>query len=111
MKIKRSKRYRANQEKREPQKRYSYKEAIDKLLEMAPAKYDETVDAAFRLGIDPKQSDQQVRGAVVLPNGTGKKIKILVFAKGEKEQEARDSGADYVGTNDLVEKIEKGWLD
>ena len=78
MKIRRSKKYRANQEKRELLKRHSYREAIEKILEMMPAKYDETVDAAFRLGIDPKQSDQQVRGAVVLPNGTGKKIKILI---------------------------------
>ena len=86
-------------------------EAIVKLKEAAFAKFDESVDIAIRLGVDPKKSDQMVRGTVVLPNGTGKDVKVLVFAKGEKEKEASDAGADFVGAEDLVEKIQKGWFD
>lgn len=77
----------------------------------AAAKFDETMDLAVRLGVDPKHADQMVRGTVVLPHGTGKKVRVLVFAKGEKEKEAREAGADYVGAEDLVEKIQGGWLD
>lgn len=77
----------------------------------ARAKFDETVDLAVRLGIDPKRSDQQVRGAVVLPHGTGKTAKVLVFAKGEKAREAEAAGADYVGDEDLINKVAQGWLD
>jgi len=81
------------------------------LLETAHAKFDEAVDLAIRLGVDPKKSDQMVRGTVVLPHGTGKKVRVLVFAKGQKEKEASDAGADVVGGEDLIEKISKGWLD
>jgi len=78
---------------------------------LAYVKFDETVDLAFNLGVDPRKSDQMVRGTVVLPHGTGKNVRVLVFAKGEKEKEARDAGADFVGAEDMVEKINKGWLD
>ena len=81
------------------------------LLETPYAKFDEGVDLAIRLGVDPKKPDQMVRGTVVLPNGIGKKVRVLVFAKGQKEKEAQDAGADYVGAEDLVEKIGQGWLD
>lgn len=90
---------------------YSIEEAIALAKKTARAKFDETVDLAVNLGVDPKQADQMVRGTVVLPHGTGKKVRILAFAKGEKEKEARDAGADYVGAEDLAEKIQKGWLD
>ncbi|GAB4488707.1 MAG: 50S ribosomal protein L1 [Thermodesulfovibrionales bacterium] len=96
----------------EPAKEYALDEAIGKVKEMAFAKFDETVDLAFNLGVDPRKSDQMVRGTVVLPHGTGKAVRVLVFAKGEKEAEAREAGADYVGAEDLVDKITKeGWLD
>lgn len=89
--------------------------SIEKALEVVKAvayvKFDETVDLAIRLGVDPKQADQMVRGSVVLPHGTGKKVKIAVFAKGEKEKEAVDAGADFVGAEDLFEKISKGWME
>jgi large subunit ribosomal protein L1 len=78
---------------------------------VAPAKFDETVEAAFRLGVDTKRADQQVRGAVVLPHGTGKTKRVLVFAKGEKAREAEQAGADFVGEEDLVNKVSQGWLD
>ncbi len=90
---------------------YDLKEALDLIKEATYVKFDETVDLAIRLGVDAKRSDQTVRGSVVLPNGTGKKVKILVFAKGEKEKDARESGADYVGAEDMVEKINKGWME
>jgi large subunit ribosomal protein L1 len=86
-------------------------QAIDLSKANATAKFDETMDLAVRLGVDPKHADQMVRGTVVLPHGTGKKVRVLVFAKGEKEKEAREAGADYVGAEDLVEKIQGGWLD
>lgn len=93
-------------------KRYSLEEAIGLAKKTARTKFDETVDLALKLGVDPKQADQMVRGTVVLPHGTGKKVKILVFAKGEKDKEARDAGADYVGAEDLADKIQKeGWTD
>lgn len=96
----------------DPVKEYALEEAIGKVKEMAFAKFDETVDLAFNLGVDPRKSDQMVRGTVVLPHGTGKAVRVLVFAKGEKEAEAREAGADYVGAEDLVDKITKeGWLD
>jgi large subunit ribosomal protein L1 len=90
---------------------YSIEEAIKLLKECKYAKFDETVELAVNLGVDPKKSDQVVRGTTLLPHGTGKPVKVLVFTKGEKEKEARDAGADYVGAEDLVEKIQKGWLD
>ena len=83
-----------------------------KALLLTPyAKFDEGVDLAIRLGVDPKKPDQMVRGTVILPNGIGKKVRVLVFAKGQKEKEAQDAGADYVGAEDMVEKIGQGWLD
>jgi large subunit ribosomal protein L1 len=88
---------------------------LDKAIEVAKsnatAKFDETLEMAVRLGVDPKHADQMVRGTVVLPHGTGKQSRVLVFAKGEKEKEARDAGADFVGAEDLVEKIQGGWLE
>jgi len=101
----------AASEKSEKGKEYPLEEAIQKVKELAYAKFDETVDLAFNLGVDPRKSDQMVRGTVVLPHGTGKQLRVLVFAKGEKELEAKQAGADYVGADDLVEKISKGWLD
>jgi large subunit ribosomal protein L1 len=92
-------------------KRYSLSEAIGLAKKTAKVKFDETVDLAVNLGVDPKQADQMVRGTVVLPHGTGKKVRILVFAKGEKEKEARDAGADHVGAEDLADKIQKGWTE
>jgi len=92
-------------------KAYSVEEALDLVRKTAYAKFDETVELAVRLGVNPKYADQMVRGAVVLPNGTGKQVRVLVFAKGEKEREAREAGADVVGAEDLVEKIQGGWLD
>ena len=93
-------------------KQYSLEEAVGLARKTARTTFDETVDLAINLGVDPKQADQMVRGTVVLPHGTGKIVKILVFAKGEKEKEARDAGADYVGSEDLAEKIQKeGWTD
>ncbi|MCX8044201.1 MAG: 50S ribosomal protein L1 [Desulfobacterota bacterium] len=93
------------------EKRYPLEEAIDIVKRAAYAQFDETVDAAIRLGVDVRKSDQVVRGTVMLPHGTGKEVRVLVFAKGDKEREAREAGADYVGAEDLVEKISGGWLD
>jgi large subunit ribosomal protein L1 len=101
----------AAKEKIERIRDYSLDEAIRIVKESSYAKFDETVDLAFNLGINPKKSDQMVKGSVVLPHGIGKKVKVLVFAKGEKEKEAADAGADIIGAEDLVEKISKGWLD
>jgi large subunit ribosomal protein L1 len=92
-------------------RQYGLKEAVALVKQAAYAKFDESVDLAIRLGIDPKRSDQMVRGTTVLPHGTGKKVRVLVFAKGEKEQEAREAGADYVGADDLMEKIKGGWME
>ncbi|MFH0872572.1 MAG: 50S ribosomal protein L1 [bacterium] len=84
--------------------------AIERAKSIASAKFDETLEMAVRLGVDPKHADQMVRGTVVLPHGVGKKVKVLVFAKGEKEKEAQAAGADYVGCEDLIEKVQQGWL-
>jgi large subunit ribosomal protein L1 len=92
-------------------KLYEPAEAVKLIGEVAKAKFDETVEAHIRLGVDPRRSDQQVRGAVVLPYGTGKTKRVLVFAKGEKAHEAEEAGADYVGAEDLAEKIRGGWMD
>lgn len=97
-------------EKVEP-RMYALREAVDVVKKSAYAKFDESVDIALRLGVDPKRSDQMVRGTTALPHGTGKKVRVLVFAKGDKEQEARQAGADYVGSDDLMEKIKGGWMD
>jgi large subunit ribosomal protein L1 len=92
-------------------KSYPLQEGLELVKSAAFAKFDETVDLAVRLGVDPRHADQMVRGAVVLPNGLGKDVRVLVFAKGEKEKEAREAGADYVGADDLVAKIQEGWFD
>lgn len=92
-------------------KKYSVAEAFQAILAAATAKFDESIDVAVRLGVDPKQGDQQVRGAIALPNGLGKNVRVVVFAKGPKEAEAKNAGADYVGADDLVAKINEGWLD
>lgn len=92
-------------------KEYAVEEAVELARKVAYAKFDETVELAVRLGVNPKYADQMVRGAVVLPHGTGKQVRVLVFAKGEKEREAREAGADFVGAEDMVEKIQGGWLD
>lgn len=92
-------------------KEYLLEDAIRMVKALSYTKFDETVDLVINLGVDPKKSDQIVRGTVALPHGTGKKVKVLVFAKGEKEKEALEAGADYAGAEDLVEKIQKGWLD
>lgn len=90
---------------------YSLEEGVKKALSLSYAKFDETFDIAMKLGVDPRHADQMIRSSVVLPNGTGKVTRVLVFAKGPKEAEAREAGADYVGADDLVQKIQGGWLD
>lgn len=92
-------------------KAYSLDEGLKLVPEVAFAKFDETVEVAGRLGVDPKHPDQMVRGTVVLPNGLGKKVRVIVFAKGEKEVEAKEAGADHVGAEELIEKVSKGWTD
>jgi len=101
----------AAKEKVDRSKLYTLKDAIALAKELSYAKYDESVDLAVGLGVDPKRSDQMVRGSVPLPNGSGKTVRVLVFAKGEKDKEATDAGADYVGGDDLVAKIQGGWMD
>ena len=98
-------------EKVDREKTYEPTEAVKLAKETAPAKFDETVDVAVRLGVDPRKADQNIRGSVVLPKGTGKKFRVLVFAKGEKEAEAKKAGAEFVGGEDLVKKIQGGWLE
>jgi large subunit ribosomal protein L1 len=109
--LRRGKRIRAAKAKVEPTKRYTLKEATEMIVSMAGAKFDETVDAAVRLGGNPAHADQMVRGSVVLPNGLGKKVRVLVFAKGDKEKEALEAGADLVGNEEIIEKIKGGWLE
>lgn len=109
--LRRGKRIIAAKAKVEPTKRYTLKEATEMIVSMPGAKFDETVDAAVRLGVNPAHADQMVRGSVVLPNGLGKKVRVLVFAKGDKEKEAQDAGADLVGNDEIIEKIKGGWLD
>ena len=95
----------------DPAKLHTVEEALDLVKALPGAKFDETVDLSLRLGVDPKHADQMVRGAIVLPNGIGKAVRVAVFAKGEKEREARDAGADHVGAEDLVERIQGGWME
>jgi large subunit ribosomal protein L1 len=109
--LRRGKRILAAKAKVEPNKRYTLKEAAEMVVAMAGVKFDETVDAAVRLGVNPAHADQMVRGSVVLPNGLGKTVRVLVFAKGDKEKEALDAGADLVGNDDVIEKIKGGWLE
>jgi large subunit ribosomal protein L1 len=107
----RGKRYAAALAKRDPDTTYDVESAVAALLEMQPAGFDETVEVAVRLGVDPRHADQIVRGTVVLPHGTGKKVRVTVIAQGEKLREAQEAGADVVGGKDVVEKIQEGWLD
>jgi large subunit ribosomal protein L1 len=106
-----SKRYDAAVAKVDAEKPYTVEEAIATLKAMPAAKFDESVDLSFRLGVDPKHADQMVRGAVVLPHGIGKSVRVAVFAKGEKEREAREAGADVVGAEDLVERVQGGFME
>jgi large subunit ribosomal protein L1 len=105
------KRYRASVQKLDRAKTARIEDAVKLVKEMASCKFDETVDVALRLGVDPKQADQNIRGTVVLPHGTGRKVRVLVLAKGEKEREAQQAGADLVGSDDYMEKIQGGWLE
>jgi large subunit ribosomal protein L1 len=106
-----SKRYDAAAAKVAADRPYSVEEAVGLIKSMPAAKFDESVDLSFRLGVDPKHADQMVRGAVVLPHGIGKTVRVAVFAKGEKEREAREAGADVVGAEDLVERVQGGWME
>jgi len=110
--VKRGKRYRELLKKIDKTKQYALDEAIELLPQLKSAKFDESVEATYVLNVNPKFADQNIRGVITLPHGTGKEVKVLVFAKGEKAQEAKDAGADYVGAEDLVDKIAKeGFLD
>jgi large subunit ribosomal protein L1 len=109
--MKKSKKYRAGLEKIDKEKLYSPLEAIKLLKDIATAKFDETVEVHLKLGVDPRKADQQVRGTVSLPHGTGKTVRVAVFAQGEKAREAEEAGADVVGAADLAEKVEKGWFE
>jgi len=106
-----SKRYDAALAVVDPHKQHALEEAVEAVKAAPSAKFDEAVDLSIRLGVDPKHADQMVRGAVVLPHGIGKTVRVAVFAKGEKEREAREAGADVVGAEDLVERIQGGWME
>ncbi len=106
-----AKRFKMAQSKVDRTKTLAPEKAIGLAVDTATAKFDESIDVAVKLGVDPTQSDQQVRGAIALPHGLGKNVRVIVFAKGPKEQEAKDAGADFVGADDLVAKINEGWLD
>lgn len=95
----------------EPGRKYSLGEAVELAVSTARAKFDETADVAIKLGVNPKHADQMIRGSVVLPHGLGKTVRVAVFAKGEKEREALDAGADVAGADDLVEKVKGGWME
>lgn len=105
------KRYREAAAKVDRNHRYPFTEAMEVTLQTASSKFDETMEVAVVLGVNPRHADQMVRGAVVLPHGLGKTVRVLVFAKGEKEKEALDAGADYVGADDLIERIKGGWME
>jgi large subunit ribosomal protein L1 len=107
---KRGKKYSESKAKAMDVQTSSFEDAVKISLESSYAKFDETVDVAVRLGVDPRHADQMIRGTVVLPNGLGKEVKVLVFAKGEKEKEAQEAGAEFVGNDDLIEKIKEGWF-
>ncbi|HIK57740.1 MAG TPA: 50S ribosomal protein L1 [Nitrospinaceae bacterium] len=108
---KHGKRYRAGAEKIDPDAKYELKEALGLATSVRSEKFDESLDVAVRLSVDPRKADQNIRGSVVLPRGTGKTFRVLVFARGEKEKEARDAGAVAVGGDDLVKKIQGGWME
>lgn len=103
--------YRKVFEKVDRNQRYQLEDSLKLVKETARAKFDETVDMAIRLGVDPRQADQNIRGTVALPHGMGKTVRVLAFAKGEKEREAQEAGADFVGSDELIKKISEGWLD
>ena len=105
------KKYKQAATKVDPDKKYTLDEAVAILAQMKSAKFDETVEVALRLGIDAKQTDQMVRGAVALPHGLGKNIRVIAFAKGGKEKEAQEAGADAVGSDELIERVQGGWMD
>lgn len=107
----RGKAYRAVLVKVDRGQRYLLEEGLRLVRETGRAKFDETVEIAVRLGVDPRQADQNIRGTVMLPHGTGKPVRVLAFAKGEKDKEAREAGADFVGAEDLIKKIKEGWVD
>ena len=109
--MKKGKRYAESAKLVEKNKEYEIKEALELIEKMPKAKFDETVEIHIRLGVDSRHADQQVRGAVVLPNGTGKDVRVAVFAKGDLAKAAQDAGADFVGDADLVQKIQGGWMD
>lgn len=111
MSKKRGKKYQQAVELVEKDRYYGISEAVDLLKQTAKANFDETVEVAFRLGVNPKNADEQIRGALVLPHGTGRTQTVLVFAQGEKAKEAEEAGADYIGNEDIIEKINDGWLD
>jgi large subunit ribosomal protein L1 len=107
---KRGKKYTASKSNVDTQKRHEVAEAVETAIKSSFAKFDETIDVAVRLGVDPRHADQMVRGTVILPNGLGKEVKVLVFAKGEKEAEAKEAGADFVGNDEIIEQIKDGWF-
>lgn len=108
---KRSKNYQEARKKIDAEQKIEYAEALKMVQEMSQKSFDETVELAVRLGVNPKHADQQVRGSVVLPHGTGKTVRVAVFAKGEKIKEAEEAGADHVGSDELVAKVQEGWFD
>ncbi len=107
---KRGKKYLESSKKLFSKTKRNFTEAIQMAIDSSYAKFDETIDVAVRLAVDPRHADQMVRGTVILPNGLGKEVKVVVFAKGEKEKEALDAGADFAGNDDLIEKIKGGWF-
>jgi large subunit ribosomal protein L1 len=109
--VSRGKKYREKVQKIDRSTKYDFKEAVQLVIESAYVKFDETIDIAVRLGVDPRHADQMVRGTVILPHGVGKEVRLLVFAKGEKEKEALEAGADYAGSDEYIEKIQAGWLE
>ena len=109
--MKHGKKYTDSAKLLEKGKLYDLTEAVELVKQTAKAKFDETIELSVRLGVDPRHADQQVRGAVVLPHGTGKKVRVLVFCKADKEADAKAAGADFIGGEDLIAKIQEGWLD
>lgn len=108
--MKRGKKYKAAVEKYDKTRLYPLEEAVSMIKQIKTARFDETVELSANLGVDPRHADQQVRGTVVLPHGTGKKLRVLVLARGEKEKEAMDAGADFVGADEFIPKLREGWL-
>jgi large subunit ribosomal protein L1 len=109
--MKHGKKYRDSIAKMDRTREYPLDEAVEVVKNLPQAKFDETVEFSARLGVNPKHADQQVRGTVLLPHGTGKDVRVLVLTRGEKEQEAKEAGADYVGSNEFIEKIQQGWFE